>query len=187
VTRVDQDCRGAAGHFQWHPGWRPRRRRHATQLGAGTFLGSLAGGRLADKSLMATLCLGLFALAAILAAFTATAHQKLPIVITLFLFGMGAFVINPPLQTRVMNLTLDAPTLASTGNISAFNFGNAIGPWLGGIGISAGGGLLAPSQIGAALALAALALAATSVAADRRMRSRHKAPWRRGDRPPQAA
>lgn len=141
-------------------------------FGVGTFIGSLVGGRLADRSLMATLCLGLIGLAAILAAFSLTAGHRFAMVITLALFGVGAFVINPALQTRVMNLTDHAPTLASTSNISAFNLGNALGPWLGGLGISAGAGLLAPSWIGALLALAALAVALTSLAADRRVRNR---------------
>jgi MFS transporter, DHA1 family, inner membrane transport protein len=139
-------------------------------FGVGTFLGSLAGGRLADKSLMATLCLGLVGLTAILAVFTLTAQNQAAMVVTLFLFGVAAFVINPALQTRVMNLAHAAPTLASTSNISAFNLGNAFGPWVGGLGISAGAGLLAPSWIGAALALAALAVTGISVLIDRRTR-----------------
>lgn len=71
-----------------------------------------------------------------------------------------------------MNLTEHAPTLASTSNMAAFNLGNALGPWLSGLGISAGAGLLVPSWIGALLTLAALALALTSLAADRRVRNR---------------
>lgn len=141
-------------------------------FGVGTFAGSLVGGGLADRSLMATLCLGLVGLAAILAAFTLTAGHRPAMVATLALFGVGAFVINPALQTRVMNLTEHAPTLASTSNISAFNLGNALGPWLGGLGISAGASLLAPSWIGALLALAALVVAMVSLAADRRVRNR---------------
>ncbi|SDS04503.1 MFS transporter, DHA1 family, arabinose polymer transporter [Brevibacterium sandarakinum] len=147
-------------------------------FGVGTFIGSLIGGRLADRSLMATLCLGLIGLAAILAAFTLTAGHQVAMVVTLALFGVGAFVINPALQTRVMNLADHAPTLASTSNISAFNLGNALGPWLGGLGISSGAGLLAPSWIGALLALAALAVAVASLAADRRVRA-----WRSSNTP----
>lgn len=147
-------------------------------FGVGTFAGSLIGGRLADRSLMATLCLGLVGLAAILAAFTLTAGHQVAMVVTLALFGVGAFVINPALQTRVMNLADHAPTLASTSNISAFNLGNALGPWLGGLGISSGAGLLAPSWIGALLALAALAVAVASLAADRRVRA-----WRSSNTP----
>lgn len=137
-------------------------------FGVGTFAGSVFGGRLADRSLLGTLCAGLVLLAAILGAFSLAAHSKPAMVVTLFVFGLGSFLINPALQTRVMNETEGAPTLASTANISAFNIGNALGPWLGGLGISAGAGLLAPSWIGAGLAVASLLVACGSVVLDRR-------------------
>jgi DHA1 family inner membrane transport protein len=134
-------------------------------FGAGTFL----GGKLADRSLMRTLCVGLLLLAAMLAAFSLAAQSQFAMVVTLFLFGVSAFLVNPALQTRVMNETEGAPTLASTSNISAFNIGNALGPVLGGIGLSSGAGLLSPSWIGVVLALASFGVALGSVAADRGM------------------
>jgi MFS transporter, DHA1 family, inner membrane transport protein len=137
-------------------------------FGLGTFFGSMLGGRLADRSLMGTLCAGLLLLAVMLGAFSLTAHSKPAMVVTLFLFGIGSFLINPALQTRVMNETEGAPTLASTTNVSAFNVGNALGPWVGGLGISAGAGLLSPSWIGAGLAVGSLVLALGSVGLDRR-------------------
>ncbi|WP_116204292.1 Cmx/CmrA family chloramphenicol efflux MFS transporter [Amycolatopsis circi] len=137
-------------------------------FGVGTFLGSVLGGKLADRSLMGTLCAGLLLLAVMLGVFSLTAHSKPAMIVTLFLFGVGSFLINPALQTRVMNETEGAPTLASTSNISAFNVGNALGPWLGGVGISAGAGLLSPSWIGAGLAVASLVVALGAVGLDRR-------------------
>jgi DHA1 family inner membrane transport protein len=137
-------------------------------FGVGTFLGSALGGRLSDRSLTGTLCAGLGLLAAVLAAFSITASDRPAMVVTLFLFGVASFVINPALQTRVMDQTADAPTLASTANIAAFNIGNALGPWLGGLGISAGAGLLSPSWIGAVLATGVLGLAAAAAVLDRR-------------------
>lgn len=137
-------------------------------FGVGTFLGSVLGGKLADRALMRTLCAGLAVLAVMLGAFSLAAHSEPAMVAVLFLFGVGSFLINPALQTRVMNETEGAPTLASTANISAFNIGNALGPWLGGLGISAGAGLLSPSWIGAGLAIASLVVALATVAADRR-------------------
>lgn len=53
-------------------------------------------------------------------------------------------VILPPLQTVLLDRAAAAPTLASAINIGAFNFGNAIAAWLGGLTISAG--LVRPQQ-----------------------------------------
>lgn len=135
--------------------------------GLGTVLGSWLGGRLADRNLMRTLTIGLVVLGGTLALFTLTAHSKITTVITLAVFGVASFVINPALQTRVMNVSPDAPTLASAVNISAFNVGNALGPWLAGLVISSGAGFLAPSWVGTALAVGSVATALTSIAADR--------------------
>jgi len=53
----------------------------------------------------------------------------------------------------------DAPSLASTLNIGAFNLGNAIGAWLGGTVITAGGSLQSIPLVAACVTLCALALA----------------------------
>ena len=53
-------------------------------------------------------------------------------------------------------------------NIGAFNLGNALSAWLGGIVIAAGFGYTAPNWVGAALAAAALLLAFLSAALERR-------------------
>jgi DHA1 family inner membrane transport protein len=50
----------------------------------------------------------------------------------------------------------DAPTLASGANIAAFNLGNALGAWLGGVTISAGLGFTSPIWAGAAITSLAL-------------------------------
>lgn len=139
--------------------------------GVGTVLGSWLGGKLADRNLMRTLAGGLVVLGGILALFTPTAHSKITMVLTLAVFGVASFVINPALQTRVMNVSPDAPTLASAVNISAFNVGNALGPWLAGLAISSGAGFLAPSWVGAALAVGSIATALASITADRRKNS----------------
>jgi MFS transporter, DHA1 family, inner membrane transport protein len=137
-------------------------------FGVGTFAGSFAGGWLADHALMPTLAIGLLGLGLTLGLFTLTSTNQLATAVTLLLFGIAAFVINPALQTQVMNHAQSAPTLASAANISAFNIGNALGPWLGGLGLSAGLGLLGPSWVGAVLAFSALAPALTGAITHRR-------------------
>ncbi|SDP79125.1 MFS transporter, DHA1 family, arabinose polymer transporter [Actinopolyspora xinjiangensis] len=137
-------------------------------FGVGSFLGTVLGGRFADRGPMTTLTVGLVLLSGILLLFSVTAHNGVTMIATLALFGVAGFLINPALQTRVMNESAGAPTLTSASNISAFNIGNALGPWLAGLGISSGLGYLAPSWIGAALAGAASLTALVGVAADQR-------------------
>jgi DHA1 family inner membrane transport protein len=67
-------------------------------------------------------------------------------------FGFGTV---PGLQTRIMLYADTAPTLASSANIAAFNVGNALGAWIGGITISMGLGYTSPLWAGAAITAAA--------------------------------
>lgn len=84
------------------------------------------------------------------------------------LIGALGFATVPPLQKRVLDHAAGAPTLASAVNIGAFNLGNALAAWLGGLVIAAGLGFTAPNWVGAAMAAAALALAVLSGALERR-------------------
>jgi DHA1 family inner membrane transport protein len=61
-----------------------------------------------------------------------------PTAVLIFLWGIASFALVPPLQVRVMSAAADAPNLASSMNIGAFNLGNAIGAALGGGVIAAG-------------------------------------------------
>ncbi|MER5931890.1 MFS transporter [Streptomyces sp. NPDC002054] len=137
-------------------------------LGLGMVAGNLIGGRFADRALMPMLYASLGALALLLALFTLTAHTKAGAAVTLVLIGALGFATVPPLQKRVLDQAAGAPTLASAMNIGAFNLGNALAAWLGGLVISAGLGWTAPNWVGAALAAAALALAVLSGALERR-------------------
>jgi DHA1 family inner membrane transport protein len=66
---------------------------------------------------------------------------------------------------RIMTYAGAAPTLASGANIAAFNVGNALGAWLGGLAITAGLGFTSPLWVGALLALAALGVLLVAEAA----------------------
>ena len=55
-----------------------------------------------------------------------------------------------------MKYASDAPTVASGTNIAAFNIGNAVGAYLGGIALEKGYGFVSPLWVGAALSLVAL-------------------------------
>ncbi|MFC9343176.1 MFS transporter [Streptomyces sp. NPDC057020] len=137
-------------------------------FGIGMFLGNLLGGRFADRALMPMLYVALGGLAVVLSLFTVTAHNKIFAAITILLVGALGFATVPPLQKRVLDQAHGAPTLASAVNIGAFNLGNALAAWLGGLVIAAGLGYTAPNWVGAALAAAALGLALWSAALERR-------------------
>ena len=136
-------------------------------FGLGMVAGNLVGGRFADRRLMPMLYIALASLAAVLALFTVTAHGKAAAAATVFLIGALGFATVPPLQKRVLDQAHGAPTLASAVNIGAFNLGNALSAWLGGVVISAGYGYTAVNWVGAALAAAALVLALVSSALER--------------------
>ncbi len=137
-------------------------------FGLGMVAGNLVGGRFADRALMPMLYVSLGALAVVLAAFTLTAHSKILAAVTVALIGALGFATVPPLQKRVLDLAHGAPTLASAVNIGAFNLGNALSSWLGGLVIAAGLGYTAPNWVGALLTASALVLAVLSAALERR-------------------
>ncbi|MFJ8753759.1 MFS transporter [Streptomyces sp. NPDC102441] len=137
-------------------------------FGLGMVGGNLLGGKFADRHLMPMLYVALGALATVLALFTLTAHNKIAAAVTIFLIGALGFATVPPLQKRVLDQAAGAPTLASAVNIGAFNLGNALSAWLGGIVIAAGFGYTAPNWVGAALAASALLLALLSGGLERR-------------------
>jgi DHA1 family inner membrane transport protein len=137
-------------------------------FGAGLILGNLLGGRFTDRALMPTLYTVLAALVVVLAVFGFTAHEPVPAIITLFLLGGFGFATVPPLQLRTLASAEAAPTVASAVNIGAFNLGNALAAWLGGVVIAAGHDYAATNWAGAAMAFAALLLAVLSGALDRR-------------------
>ncbi|GAA2883772.1 MFS transporter [Streptosporangium fragile] len=137
-------------------------------FGVGLVIGNLLGGRFADRALMPSLYALLAGLALVLAVFTLTSRAQIPAAVTVFLLGAFGFATVPPLQKRVLDNAAAAPTLASAVNIGAFNLGNALAAWLGGLVITAGLGYTAPNWVGALLAAAALALAVLSGLLDRR-------------------
>ncbi|PXY31393.1 MFS transporter [Prauserella muralis] len=141
-------------------------------FGLGMVAGNLVGGRFADRALMPMLFVALGALAVLLAVFALTAHDQVASAVTIVLVGALGFATVPPLQKRVLDQAHGAPTLASAVNIGAFNLGNALAAWLGGLVIAAGFGYTAPNWVGAALAASALVLAVLSAALERRAAAR---------------
>jgi DHA1 family inner membrane transport protein len=125
-------------------------------FGGGMFVGNLVGGRAADRALTRTLGTVLAVLAVVLVAFALTASSRPLTIVWLVLMGAAGFATVPGLQMRIMQHAATAPTLASGANIAAFNVGNALGAWVGGLTIGAGLGYTSPIWAGAGITVLGL-------------------------------
>lgn len=76
--------------------------------------------------------------------------------LALVIWGAAAFAVVSPLQIRVMSVAHDAPGLASSVNIGAFNLGNALGAIAGATVLNMELSYTAVSFSGAGLSLGAL-------------------------------
>ncbi|MEI3848762.1 MULTISPECIES: MFS transporter [Microbacterium] len=138
-------------------------------FGLGLVVGNAVGGRLADRSIDGTLLAFIALLVVVLAAFGALAGSQPATIVILVLMGGFGFGTVPGLQSRIMTYAGGAPTLASGANIGAFNVGNALGAWAGGVGIAAGLGYTSPIWIGAAITASSLVLMAIAAVLARRV------------------
>ncbi|EED67273.1 MFS transporter [Comamonas testosteroni] len=127
-------------------------------IGIGFTLGNTLGGKLADWSLDGATKIILALLAVIMALLPLVMTTHLGAAIGLVVWGAAAFGIVPPVQMRVMQAAAQAPGLASSVNVGAFNLGNAVGAALGGFVIGQGLGYAAVPLVGAALAAGGLGL-----------------------------
>ncbi|TDV27356.1 DHA1 family inner membrane transport protein [Paraburkholderia caballeronis] len=137
-------------------------------IGVGFSIGNVAGGRLADRSLDGSLIGFLTLLIVVMLAFPLLATSHVGAAIGLLVWGIATFAVVPPLQMRVMRAAHEAPGLASSVNVGAFNLGNALGAAAGGAAISAGLGYKAVPIAGALIAAAGLALVLVQAARQRR-------------------
>ncbi|KIA73611.1 arabinose efflux permease family protein [Arthrobacter sp. MWB30] len=137
-------------------------------FGGGLFVGNFLGGKAADKALDKSLIVILAGLVVVLVFFALTAASSIATLVSLALMGGFGFATVPGLQMRVMHFASTAPTLASGANIGAFNLGNALGAWLGGVTITAGLGYTSPIWAGAGITVAALLVMIAAAAAAKR-------------------
>ncbi|MFT9297968.1 MAG: MFS transporter [Gluconobacter sp.] len=126
--------------------------------GVGFSIGNAIGGRSADRSLDGSLLMFFPILGAVMLLFPWVAQTVPGALIATLVWGAATFALMPALQMRVMQAAHDAPALASSVNIGAFNLGNALGAALGGVALSMGLGYPGVSVIGTALALVGVGL-----------------------------
>lgn len=127
-------------------------------IGLGFTVGNWLGGRLADWSLDGATAVFMAALAVVMLVTPLMIGNQIGAAIVLTLWGIAAFALVSPVQMRVMQAAHEAPGLASSINIGAFNLGNALGAALGGAVISLNLGYAAVPVAGGLLAVAGLAL-----------------------------
>jgi DHA1 family inner membrane transport protein len=137
-------------------------------FGVGLSIGNIAGGRLADRGLGRALIGTLLAFATVLLTFALVLSLKGLTVAFVGLLGAAAFATVAPLQLRVLKTAGPAgQTLASSLNIAAFNLGNALGAWAGGVTLEHAAGFVALPLVAAAISSAGLVLALWSLWLDR--------------------
>lgn len=137
-------------------------------FGLGMVLGNVVGGRLTDRAPVRMLLGSLTVLAVVLVLMGFAMENRVTAVLFVGLLGAGAFSTVAPLQLRVLSKAQGAgQIMASSLNIAAFNLGNALGAWLGGVVIDHGPGLARLPWVAAALTIGGLVVAAFSVSTER--------------------
>ena len=135
-------------------------------FGGGLVAGNLLGGRLADRNLIRAILGTLATLALVLAAMTFALDSRIAAIVFTGLLGAAGFATVAPLQMWVLSKAEGAgQSLASSFNIGAFNLGNAIGAWAGGVVIDHGPGLAVVPIAAALFPLLAIATAVIAVKA----------------------
>jgi DHA1 family inner membrane transport protein len=127
-------------------------------IGIGFTIGNWAGGRLADWSLDGATKLFLALLAVVMMVLPLALTSQIGAAIGLLVWGAAAFALVPPVQMRVMAAASEAPGLASSINVGAFNLGNALGAAAGAAVVKLGLGYGAVSVTGSLLAMTGLLL-----------------------------
>ncbi|AIY03919.1 MULTISPECIES: MFS transporter [Arthrobacter] len=127
--------------------------------GLGMVAGSYVGGRMADWSVMGSIYLMMGFIAVTLVIYAASVHIQWMALLMIFVIGASGSMLVPSLQTRLLDVSPGAPTLASSLNHSALNMANALGAFVGGLVITWGWGYTAPALVGAALAVLGLGIA----------------------------
>ena len=140
-------------------------------FGVGMTIGTLLGGRLADRSVARTVLLGFATTIVALVLIAVLAQWVVPGVLAIMLLGVTTQVLGLALQSWLMDLSPSAPSLGAALCHSALNAGNAAGAWVGGLVIAGGLGYVAPAWVGAGLTVVGLVISAILLGPAARARS----------------
>jgi DHA1 family inner membrane transport protein len=137
-------------------------------FGVGSTVGTLVGGRLADRALVPTLFGGLAAIFVALASFGVLATTPVGAFAAVLALGASGSLMLPALQTRLMDVAAGGQSLAAALNHATLNVANALGAWLGGVVLAAGYSYAWPSRVSAVLPLLGIVVLSVGLAVQRR-------------------
>ena len=122
--------------------------------GLGMVVGNFIGGKLADslKPAVATIVL-LGAMAVTLVLIYFFSSSQVASVILTFIAGSCSLALAAPIQLLMIESAKGAEMLGASITQAAFNLGNALGAFLGGLPIAAGFGYTSPSIVGVVMAI----------------------------------
>lgn len=122
--------------------------------GLGMVVGNFLGGKLGDMLSPARAC-GMILIGIALCLITVrlvAGNQVLALIMT-FVTGAVTFSLSTPIQLLMIRSAKGAEMLAASVTHAAFNIGNALGAYFGGVVIAAGFGYAAPQLVGVIMAL----------------------------------
>lgn len=137
-------------------------------FGLGSFVGVTVSGRVADVRPVPLLVAGSFALLTGWALFALTAAHPVAALVLVPVQGALSFGVGSTLISQALYAAAEAPHLSGAFATAAFNVGGAVGPWLGGLAISARLGYHSPLWLSALLVTLALVTGAVATALRRR-------------------
>jgi len=128
--------------------------------GFGMVVGNIVGGKLADKMEPVKACIILLASMAIvlILIFFFSAYQPLSCCFT-FIAAALSIALATPIQVLMIRTATEGELIGAAATQAAFNIGNALGAFFGGLPIAAGFGYNSPSLVGAGMALVGITFA----------------------------
>lgn len=137
-------------------------------FGVGMTVGNLLGGWFTDRGVKRSLIVAMGGLGLSVLALGLTSASPAGLIVSILFVGFFVGGAGPAVQTRLMDVSRDAQSVAAALNHSALNIGNSLGAYLGGLVIAAGLGYTSPAFVGVALATAGILVALISFAVERR-------------------
>jgi DHA1 family arabinose polymer transporter-like MFS transporter len=127
--------------------------------GLGMVVGNFIGGKLADKFSPAITVISILLFMAIdLVSVYLFSSIQIVSLILVFLTGAIAFAAVAPIQMLMIQTAVGAEMIASAAIQAAFNIGNALGAFLGGLPLIAGFNYASPNLVGVGMALLGVVL-----------------------------